>query len=173
MEQLRDAKGLTEEEAIERYQKKNYPKPALTADVVVFRREAGEMKVLLIRRGGHPCLGMWAFPGGFSDAGETIEQTAARELQEETGAEGLPMELVGVFSKPGRDPRGWTVSVAFCSVLDEDIPVAAGDDAADTRWVSVRRKDGQLILTLDGAPLKELAFDHWDILTAAADKAGI
>ena len=173
MEELRDAKGLTEAEAIAAYQKKNYPKPALTADVVVFRKDAGELKLLLIRRGGHPCLGKWAFPGGFSDAGETIEQTAARELQEETGAQGLSMELVGVFSKPGRDPRGWTVSVAFCSVLEEDVPVAAGDDAADTRWVTVRRENGELTLTLDGQPLRELAFDHWDILTAAAAKVGI
>jgi ADP-ribose pyrophosphatase YjhB (NUDIX family) len=84
MNELRDKKGLTEAEAIAAYRKKNYPKPALTADICIFAKVGEGWKLLLIRRGGHPYLGCWALPGGFADQGETNESTAARELQEET-----------------------------------------------------------------------------------------
>ena len=165
MEELRDARGLTEAEAIARYRSKNYPRPALTADIVIFQEEEDRKRVLLIRRGGHPYLGKWALPGGFANEQEPVEQTAQRELQEETGVEGLSLQLVGVYSKPHRDPRGWVVSVAFCAGISEDIPVKAGDDAADARWFTLEGetlRDGDLTLRFE-----ELAFDHGGILRDA------
>ena len=80
-----DKNGLTEEEFLRGYNSDRYPKPSLTADVVMLTR-GQDMRVLLICRGGHPCIGMYAFPGGFAEASESIEQTAMRELREETGA---------------------------------------------------------------------------------------
>ena len=168
MSELRDKRGLTEAEAIARYRAKNYPKPALTADVAVFAKCDGKIRLLLIRRGGHPCLGCWALPGGFAEEGETIERTAARELEEETGISGLSLSLVGVYSAPGRDPRGWTVSAAYAVLLDDGmVDASAGDDAAEARWFDV----------VDGVPAlpagERLAFDHdqiiadaWGIVTA-------
>ena len=162
MSELRDKRGLTEAEAIERYRAKNYPKPALTADIAVFAKGEGCMKLLLIRRGGHPYLGCWALPGGFADQGETIEQTAARELEEETGLKNLNLSLVGIYSTPGRDPRGWTVSVAYTVLLNDGlINATAGDDAANARWVGV--VNGKPILP-DG---DRLAFDHAEIIMDA------
>ena len=117
MEEKRDARGLTEAEAIARYRSRNYPKPAMTADIAIFARQADQLQVLLIRRKGHPYLGKLALPGGFASENEPIEQTAARELEEETGVSGLPVKLVGVYSAPGRDPRGWVVSVVYMAVL--------------------------------------------------------
>ena len=84
MPQLLDKKGLTEEEFLRQYDPDKYPKPSLTADIVVFRERGGAPEVLLVRRGGHPFLGRWAFPGGFAERNERIERTAERELMEET-----------------------------------------------------------------------------------------
>jgi 8-oxo-dGTP diphosphatase len=99
----------------------------------------GGRSVLMIRRGGDPFRGMLALPGGFVDDGETVEQAALRELEEETGValEAGELRLAGVYSQPGRDPRGWTVSVLFRIDLAERPDAQHGDDAAAVEWVSV------------------------------------
>ena len=170
MEELRDARGLTEAEAIARYRSRNYPKPALTADILVFAREGDAYKLLLIRRGGHPYLGKLALPGGFANENEPIEATAARELLEETGVEGLELKLVGIFSAPGRDPRGWVVSAAYLSLVNAaGLCVRAGDDAAEARWYTVDQTGGRITLRREAEAVDadDLAFDHGIILRAA------
>ena len=131
-----------------------YPRPMLTADCVVTnpRRE-----VLLVRRGNDPYRGCWALPGGFMEMDETIEHCAARELQEETGLAVTESELrlVGVYSAPGRDPRGRTVTAAYAVRVPDGASAAAGDDAAEGRWWS-----------LDDLP--SLAFDHAQIIADAS-----
>lgn len=170
MEELRDKRGLTEAEAIARYRSRNYPKPALTADILVFRREGAGLKLLLIRRGGHPYLGKLALPGGFANENEPVEATAARELFEETGVEGLQLQLVGIFSAPGRDPRGWVVSAAYLSVVEGEMPaVRAGDDAAAALWYEVVPEGDTVLLRREGENVDTdaLAFDHGQILRSA------
>ena len=166
MEKILDARGLTEEEAIARYRSRNYPKPAMTADIVVFAKGDGAYRVLLVRRKGHPFIGRLALPGGFANENEPIEETAARELAEETGVEHLQLNLVGLYSNPGRDPRGWVVSAAFVSVVDAQLlKLKAGDDAAEADWFCF---DGRY-LTRAGEryATDELAFDHAAILRDA------
>lgn len=128
----------------------DYPRPALTADTAVFRGSSGARELLLVRRGEDPFKGMWALPGGFVDEDEPLERAARRELAEETGlgpAGGFL--LVGVYGDPGRDPRGWTVTVLYAAVLGpgELASVEGGDDAVDAAWHPVRS-------------LPPLAFDH-------------
>lgn len=145
---VRDKNGLTESEFLAQYKQKDYPRPSFTADVVVFAGAASaigefercsscDLRVLLIKRGGHPYLGCWAFPGGFVNPEEDADNAAARELGEETGVAGLAFEQLGVYSTPNRDPRGWTVSAAYLACVDETVAVQAGDDAASARWCNL------------------------------------
>jgi len=134
-----------------------YPRPALTADVAVFTIRTGDLSVLLIRRAKAPFKGAWALPGGFVDLNEPLEKAAARELSEETGLGGLPMEQLGAFGDPGRDPRGHVVSVAWLAFLVAARPVTAGDDASAAQWHSV-------------AALPKMAFDHALVIQVALDR---
>lgn len=137
-EQLRDKNGLTEAEFLAQYTPKKYPQPSLTADICVFRKkENGDLQLLLVQRGGHPFLGCWATPGGFCNPNETADACAERELAEETGVTGLKLEPVALFSTPGRDPRGWTISYAFVALDDQGSIAHAGDDAKKAVWFDV------------------------------------
>lgn len=94
--------------------------------------------------------GSWALPGGFVDEDEPLERAAERELQEETGVDPATVQLIqiGAFGDPGRDPRGWTVTVAFAALVTEArLSVQAADDAADAQWFPIN-------------DLPRLAFDH-------------
>jgi 8-oxo-dGTP diphosphatase len=125
-------------------------KPLLTTDAVIVDPERG---VVLVRRGRPPFAGLWALPGGFVETGETCEAACVRETLEETGLDVEPVELLGIYSAPGRDPRGHTVSAVYrCRFLGGT--VAGGDDAAEAQWFS----------DLGGI---ELAFDHAAILADA------
>lgn len=150
---------------------KEYPKPSLTADNVVVTSSRGRHRVLFIRRLRPPFEGRWALPGGFVEPTETVAQAAQRELEEETSLTGVAVEELGCFSKPGRDPRGWVVSIAHLARVPEErmADVKAGDDAASAAWLdlSFPRDGASYTLEHEGKPVSELAFDHKDILAAA------
>ena len=132
-----------------------YPRPAVTADCVVITKEAMP-RVLLVQRGIEPFKDCWAFPGGFMNMGETTEQCAIRELEEETGLQITELHQIGAYSKVDRDPRGRTITVAYLAIIDEPIAVTGLDDAAKAEWWSVNA-------------LPPLAFDHVDIMQDALE----
>lgn len=143
--------------------KEQIPRGENTADVVILTIREERLEVLLVRRGKPPFEGMLAIPGGYLEPGENLWQAAERELQEETALDGMTphLELVGVYSDPGRDPRGRVVSTAFVAMMPDPPVAQAGGDAAATQWLPV-----------DMALKEPLAFDHRVILADAVDKAG-
>lgn len=148
MEELRDKNGLTEKEFLANYTVKDYPRPSVTADICIFAKENSTLKLLMIKRGGHPCLGMWALPGGFSNPNESVDKAAKRELFEETGVENMHLEQLGLFSEPERDPRAWVMTCAFMAVTNtSDLGEKANDDADDTAWFTVNLDNDTLTLT--------------------------
>lgn len=147
--ELRDKNGLTEKEFLASYKPGNWPKPSCTADLAVICGKSSP-EILLIRRGNHPSLGKWALPGGFVEPNETVESAASRELFEETGVKELSPTLLGTFSDPGRDPRGWTITSLYGAFTETKPDYRAGDDARDAGWfsVSLKKERGLISYTL-------------------------
>ncbi len=135
-----------------------YPHPAVTTDCVLFCYKNKQLQVLLIKRGNNPYKGWWAFPGGFMDIDESIEECAKRELKEETHLENIYMQQFHCFGSVNRDPRERVVTIAFMAFIrSDDYTVIADDDANDARWFSIDE-------------LPPLAFDHKEMLTIALQK---
>lgn len=124
--------------------------PLLTVDCVV--RDA-RGRILLVTRANSPFRGRLALPGGFVNRDESVEDACRREVKEETGLTLNRLRLVGVYSDPGRDPRGPTCSVAFFASVRTSA-VKGGDDARDAAWVADWKS-------------ANLAFDHRAIITDA------
>ncbi|NLT10350.1 MAG: NUDIX hydrolase [Ruminococcus sp.] len=195
----------SEKDFLENYKLSDYERPSVTADVAAFmigsensgnyrRNPENRLMLLLIKRGGHPFKDKWALPGGFLNKGETIEECALREIEEETSVLPVSIMPVGTFSEPDRDPRGWIISNAYVSIISEESVKQVGrDDASDAQWFSVsfdRSDSGEYHLVLSygetelTARLAEektsfgrtrfriiesggLAFDHAAIIAAA------
>ena len=135
-----------------------YPRPALTVDCVVFGLDDEDLKVMLIQRDLEPFAGHWALPGGFVRMEESLDDAAARELQEETGIGKVFLEQLYSFSTPDRDPRGRVVSVAYYALVNlRDHRVLAATDARSAAWFPV-------------SDTPSLAFDHEAILAMAHER---
>ena len=134
-----------------------YPRPMLTADAVILAEIKGKLCVLLIRRKHQPYQGYWALPGGYVEQNEQALAAAQRELAEETGLRRVKLKGIGFFDTPGRDPRGWTVSVVHLGLVEDSKlkQLRPGDDASEAAFRPLRTR-------------VRLAFDHVDIIRYAA-----
>ena len=128
----------------------DFPKPSVTTDCIVIRK-ISTPEILLIKRKHNPYINHWALPGGFVEIDEELEKGAIRELKEETGINLSELRQFRTYGKPGRDPRGRTISIVYFAVLENTTQVIAGDDASEAEWFA-----------LDNLP--NLAFDHSEIL---------
>ncbi len=137
----------------------SHQRPAVAVDAVILRHNpaARRMELLLIQRAKAPFEGRWALPGGHVEPHEALDVAAARELAEETGVTGVSLSQVGTFGDPGRDPRGWYISVAYMAIVPNDTEAVAADDARAAAW-----------FPLDELP--ELAFDHAKIIARAREQ---
>ncbi|MEE1220586.1 MAG: NUDIX domain-containing protein [Bacteroidales bacterium] len=133
-----------------------YPHPAVTSDCVIFGFDGVAIKVLLIQRGIEPYKGKWAFPGGFMQIDETVEECAKRELEEETGLKTTSVEQFHTFSDVNRDPRDRVITVAHYALVRLE-EVKGGDDARSAQWFAMNE-------------IPSLAFDHDRILRIAVNR---
>lgn len=135
-----------------------YPRPAVTVDIVIFLKRQSKVKVLLIQRKNNPYKDSWATPGGFVDENEDPLVAAQRELYEETSLEGVNLKPIGFSGTPGRDPRGHTIALWYMGFVEESdaVQAEAQDDAKALGWYDIKA-------------LPELAFDH-DVLLELAKK---
>ena len=127
----------------------NYKIPSLTADIFIFDET---FNFILIKRKNNPYKDYWALPGGFVEYGESVETAAIREAKEETNIDVELKDLVNVYSKPDRDPRGHTVTVAFTAKGDMSVK-KADSDAMDIAIFSPEKLDEI-----------DIAFDHREII---------
>ncbi|MDR3647041.1 MAG: NUDIX domain-containing protein [Candidatus Babeliales bacterium] len=130
----------------------------MTVDCVIFGYSQGQLMVALIERKNEPFKGKWAIPGGFVEGDETVDEAAARELQEETGLHDIYLEQFHVFSDPERDPRGRVITVAFFALINSDqIELVATEDALEAKWYPAYN-------------IPDLAFDHNAIYEKALEE---
>lgn len=144
--------GLTEEQFLAAYDAGKFERPSVTVDMLVFtvtdeerenyRRLPNKvLRLLLIKRGDHPCIGQWALPGGFVHMDESLDEAALRELKEETNIDKIYMEQLYTWGDVGRDPRTRVISTSYMSLVDSSaLDVKASDDADDAKWFTVTCK---------------------------------
>lgn len=123
---------------------KKYRNPIPTVDAIIQKSSF----LLLIKRQNDPYKDTFALPGGFVGEGETVEEALVREVFEETSLEIHPIEILGVYSTPTRDPRGHMMTVVFITITYGG-ELSAGDDAKELHWIP-----------LDNINNIDLAFDH-------------
>jgi 8-oxo-dGTP diphosphatase len=136
----------------------DWPRPMVTVDAAVFAFLEGRARLLLVQRKQEPYKNRWALPGGFIEMDEDLPDAAARELAEETGLRNVSLEQLGAFGKPGRDPRGRTITIVYFGIARQDLDdIQAANDAARVQW-------------FDLESLPPMAFDHDAIVRRAIER---
>jgi len=172
-----------EKEFLDNYNIANFERPSVATDIVAFRvvEEAEENKkkkrpkklqVLLINRATYPYKNCWTLPGGFCKPNEKLEDTARRELFEETNVSGVDLRLIGVYSEPGRDPRGWIISNTYMALINNlECELRTDEEAWEAKWFEIDELDDiaigfdhHIIIKDAFALLKEYAKDYNSII---------
>lgn len=128
-----------------------------SVDVVLLTVRAGALWVALLERAHGPYAGALALPGGFIHPSEDqdTQASAVRVLRDKTGIASPYLEQLGTFSGPGRDPRGWSLAVAYYALVPHAVIASAGHASVVLRLASEAR----------GLP-----FDHSHIVTTALER---
>ncbi len=117
----------------------HYLNPRVVSNVLPER----DRRILLLRRGIDPAHGLWTFPGGYLELGETAEEGAAREAREEVGAEVMLGDLLGVYT--GLEAGNVVVVFRSREVSGDPSP---GPEILEVRWFAPEE-----------IPWSELAFE--------------
>jgi 8-oxo-dGTP diphosphatase len=142
---------------------------AVAVDVALVAAKEGALYTALVKRQFPPHEGGWALPGGFVRADESLEQTAARVMQDKAGIAGVYLEQLYTFGSPGRDPRMRVVAVAYYALVDRERfeALASRRGAALLAKVVVPwegETGGPVELTQEDDTPVAVGFDHADII---------
>ncbi len=141
-------------------QDETYPRPIASVDLAIFAVSESGLEVLLMQRAAEPFADRWALPGGWIHVDEDpdLEAAARRVLQDKTGVETPYLEQLQTTGNATRDPRGWSMSIAYVALVSPDaVSLRHGSNAADVAWTPV---EGESVGV-------RLAFDHAAILASA------
>ena len=126
--------------------------PIPTIDIILFEN-SNSNKVLLIKRKKDPFKDYFSLPGGFVNEGEKVEDAVRREAEEELLVKVEPIDILGVYSDPNRDPRGHIMSITFIvKIITGELK--AGDGVAELKWIEINNL-GNI----------KIGFDHLKILS--------
>ena len=130
-------------------------RPVHATLAVVFQVRAGKLQGLLWQRAKEPFAGDWSLPGGYLEAGETLEHSIRRHLAAKVDVRELShLEQLETRSDPGRHPKEWQLATAYLGLVPRGVDPALPED---TDWHSVER-------------LPKLAFDHRAITLAGRER---
>ena len=135
-------------------------KPIASVDLVIFALSETGLQVLLMKRGTEPFADHWALPGGWIHVDEDTDLDAAarRVLHDKTGVETPYLEQLRTFGGKSRDPRGWSLSIAYVALISaHEVLLRQGSNATDVAWWSIEANE-VAVLT---------AFDHSNIFHSA------
>lgn len=165
-----------EKQFLKAYNINEYKQPSVATDIVIIALDNypnnqkltknKDLQIILIKRGEHPFMNSWALPGGFVRPNESVEQTALRELKEETGIDNIPLSQLQVFSEPKRDPRGWIISCSFMAVTGrKNLNPEFGDDAIDVQLFKIKIDKKEKLNNINET--NELMLIHENIILSA------
>lgn len=143
----------SQDEFLDKYDSSIYEKASNTVDILLFtvddeknedikKLPEKELKLLLIKRKKQPFKDSWAIPGGFIDMNESLEESAYRELKEETNIDNVYLEQLYTYGDVNRDPRMRVISTSYMALVNkENLNPKAGDDAKEVAWFTVKKEE--------------------------------
>jgi len=126
-------------------------------DCIIFGFDGQALKILLVHRGIEFEKGKWSLMGGFIQPGESPEHAAIRILKKLTGLEGVYLEQLYTFGKPGRDPLERTISITYFALIDIHQYEKQLSDEYHPEWFPLNK-------------IPKLVFDHNEMVRMAKDK---
>lgn len=111
---------------------------ALSIDCLIFGFKKNELDILLVQHGEGISKGKWALPGGWIKYNESIDDSAARILNELTGVSKIYLEQLKAFGAVGRYPTKRVITIAYYALVKpEDYTLHPGFTAADAQWFKI------------------------------------
>lgn len=135
----------------------SYKKPTATIDIIIMTIINNVPHIMLTKRSEDPFKGYYSLLGGYVyvDEDTDINNTVKRILKNKVGIENIYFEQLETFGSNNRDPRGWSISVSFVSLLPSDVAlkIKPHNKIEEIKWISINEIEKY-----------DLAFDHKDIL---------